>query len=72
MRAEDASSPAAQEAFGPLAPGAHPREGKLASHVPGRYVTYVEDRTRNYCTVGGGSPRSPRQRRQSLRAGIGP
>eukprot|EP00969_Alexandrium_andersonii_P303566 13419997-Alexandrium_andersonii.AAC.1 len=35
MMAEDASSPAAREACGPPAPGAHPREGKLASTRPG-------------------------------------
>eukprot|EP00969_Alexandrium_andersonii_P021415 936591-Alexandrium_andersonii.AAC.1 len=40
--AEDASGPAAREASGPLAPGAHPREGKLALARPGRYATYVE------------------------------
>eukprot|EP00969_Alexandrium_andersonii_P019782 863052-Alexandrium_andersonii.AAC.1 len=50
--AEDASGPAARETSGPLAPGAHPTEGKLASARPGQYVTYVEDRTRKYCTVG--------------------
>eukprot|EP00969_Alexandrium_andersonii_P190120 8400252-Alexandrium_andersonii.AAC.1 len=37
---------------GSPAPGAHPREGELASSRPGQYVTYVKDRTRKYCTVG--------------------
>eukprot|EP00969_Alexandrium_andersonii_P340605 15055142-Alexandrium_andersonii.AAC.1 len=37
MRAEDASGPAAREASGPPAPGAHPREGKLACAKPGQY-----------------------------------
>eukprot|EP00969_Alexandrium_andersonii_P193596 8550929-Alexandrium_andersonii.AAC.1 len=35
-KAGDASGPAAREASGPPAPGAHPREGKLASARPGR------------------------------------
>eukprot|EP00969_Alexandrium_andersonii_P216256 9551927-Alexandrium_andersonii.AAC.1 len=50
--AEDADSPAAREASGPPAPGAHPREGKLALTRPGQYVAYIEDRARKYCTVG--------------------
>eukprot|EP00969_Alexandrium_andersonii_P302019 13350566-Alexandrium_andersonii.AAC.1 len=50
--AEDASGPAAHEASGPPAPGARPRESKLASSRPGQYVTYVEDRATNYCAVG--------------------
>eukprot|EP00969_Alexandrium_andersonii_P262571 11607767-Alexandrium_andersonii.AAC.1 len=50
--AEDASSPAAREACGSPAPGAHPKEGKLASTRPGQYVTYVEDGARKYCAVG--------------------
>eukprot|EP00969_Alexandrium_andersonii_P372901 15482802-Alexandrium_andersonii.AAC.1 len=50
--AEDAGSPAARDACGPPAPGAHPKEGKLASTRPGQYVTYVEDRARKYCAVG--------------------
>eukprot|EP00969_Alexandrium_andersonii_P232814 10279038-Alexandrium_andersonii.AAC.1 len=36
MVAEEASSPAAREACGPPAPGAHSREGKLASTRPGQ------------------------------------
>eukprot|EP00969_Alexandrium_andersonii_P147342 6515437-Alexandrium_andersonii.AAC.1 len=50
--AEDASNPAAREASDRPAPGAHPREGKLALARPGQYVTYVEDKARKYCAVG--------------------
>eukprot|EP00969_Alexandrium_andersonii_P134766 5962110-Alexandrium_andersonii.AAC.1 len=49
--AEDASGPAAREASGPPALGAHPREGKLASSRPGQYVNYVKDRTRKYLSL---------------------
>eukprot|EP00969_Alexandrium_andersonii_P347972 15386336-Alexandrium_andersonii.AAC.1 len=54
--AEDASGLAAREASGPPAPGARPRESKLASSRPEPYVIYPAAEDGGKALLGGVRP----------------